>query len=660
MRDFENLPQAVGEGQGFNPIEEQDLKFAGESMSDEQALKLVIQDTELAERFPLSKTVASQWTAADDLYRAYVNAEAWPNSKLLKSALPMPVVMEAVETLLPQAHMAFFSAPQPFVLEPKGKTSPDAATAMSHLAMWAMDQAGFQEEIRKMLKSGLLYGTLIGKEGWATSVHSDRKYSTAPDGTAVITNKERSVSHPTFEYVSLRNTLVAPDTNCQDIQTSRFVVHQKFIDSMQLDDLGDTGDYKNVPTRAQLKSALSDSEFTKDSLQALKYARFREQQTELTTNPASADPLKRKLELLEYWTPDRVITVLQRTIVIRNEANPFGRLPFRSCCFVDVLDSFYGYGVAQLLSGEQALQQGILNRWVDGLSLSMNPMFLRKKGIGGKSQNIMASIGAVINDDGELEQIKVNDISQEAMNAIEASRDRASRRVGSNSGSNLSTGQLRTAEGVNAVTGDVQVKLQYFIETFAKLVFIPAIQSFIQLTKDNLEPEEMKAILSDKDEKALQQIDVMDIYNGKYSVDVLSSVKLSGRRAMAAMITPISQLIGQPSFMQQLQQQGKNFDMARFFSQVFEITGWPGDELVTDMSPEDMKRMQQSNPALVKAQADQQAAQTAHANALDIIEKKGDAQAGQAVVKSLLKPHTEAAAAHALAIAVPGEDGTAK
>lgn len=659
MPDFQNLPQAVDEGKGFSPIEEKDLAFEGEKLTDEQALKLVIQDTEVAEKFVSSKTLPAQWTAADDLYRAYVQAENWPNSKLPKSALPMPVVMEAIETLLPQAHMAFFSAPQPFSLEPKGKTSPEAATAMSHLVMWAMEQAGFQEEIRKLIKSGLMYGTLIAKEGWDSTVHSDKTYTPGADGMS-ITKRERTVSHPTFDYVSLRNSLVASDTTCQDVQTARYVIHQKFIDSYELDEFGKNGDYKNVPTRAQLKQALSDSEFTKDSLAASKYQRFREQQAETPTNQASADPLKRKLELLEYWTEDRVITVLQRTIVIRNEENPFGRLPFRSCCFIDVLDSFYGFGVAQLLAGEQGLQQGVLNRWVDGLSLSLNPMWHRKKGMGTKSQNIMASLGSVINDDGEMEPLQVQDISDAAMKAIEASRERASRRVGANSGSNLTTGQTRTAEGVQAVTGDVQVKLQYFIETFAQLVFIPAIQSFIQQTKDNLEPEEMKAILSDRDEKALAQIDVMDIYHGKYSVDVLSTVKLSGRRAMASMITPISQLIGQPSFMQQLQQQGKNFDMAAFFSEVGKVTGWPIDEMVTDMTPEDMQRMQQNNPALVKAQSDQAAAATAHGNALDIIEKKGDAQAGVSIVKSMLKPHEEAATAHALALATPGEEGTAK
>lgn len=654
MSEFDNLPQALGEGTGFNTIEKKDTAFPDEKMSDLAALKVVIQDVEFAEKFINSKTLPALWNGADDLFRDYVPRKTWPNSKKQRSAIPTPVIMEAIETsLLPQAHMAFFSDVQPFQLDPVGKTTPDAARAMSHLVCWGIQETGFVEEIRKCLKSGFLYGTLVGKYGWTTSKHTQRTYKRGKDGKMEISEAQRLISRPTFEYVSLRNLLVAPHTNCQDIRTAKNVTHQKFIDAIELDALRADDSYKNVPTQAQLKDLLiARAEATQNSLNGIQYPTWRENQAERPTTQGSADPLKQPLELLEYWTDDRVITVLQRTIVIRNDENPFGKLPFLSCSFIDVLDSFYGFGVSNLLAGEQWLQQGVLNKWVDSLSLKLNPMWHRKKGAGTNTQNIQTSPGRVVNDDGDLAPLEIESISQEAQGAIEASESRAARRVGANFGPEMPNQAMRTAEGVNAFTSGGQTRLQYFIETFADLVFKPAIRAFIELIKDNIEEDDLKAILSDKDTALVLQMQAKDegllsVYNGQYSVDVLSSVKLAGRKAMGAMIQPLAQLLGQPAMQSSLSQQGKKFDYAEFLQQVFEITGWPGGPLIQDMSPEDMQRMQQNNPALVKAQADSAKTDQTHKNAQELQEQKTDGQAGVAVVRSILKSHHDADSAAA-------------
>src|SRR6266705_1552435 len=136
MTDFNSLPHAIGEGEGYNPILKEDLAFGDEQLTDKAALAIVIQDTLIAEKFVQSKSLATEWSGADDLYRDYVPRQKWPNSDKFKSAIPMPVVMEAVESLLPQSHMAFFSEPQPFSLDAIGQTSPEAAKAMAHLVMW--------------------------------------------------------------------------------------------------------------------------------------------------------------------------------------------------------------------------------------------------------------------------------------------------------------------------------------------------------------------------------------------------------------------------------------------------------------------------------------------------------------------------------------------
>jgi hypothetical protein len=59
---------------------------------------------------------------------------------------------------------------------------------------------------------------------------------------------------------------------------------------------------------------------------------------------ATSDPNKQELEVVEYWTETQHYVVLNRKLCILNEKNTFGEIPYRSCCFTDVLDSFFGLG----------------------------------------------------------------------------------------------------------------------------------------------------------------------------------------------------------------------------------------------------------------------------------------------------------------------------
>jgi hypothetical protein len=597
---FETLPTAISEGDVGAPLTAEEL--LQDQLSDDSALKLVLLDTTVAEKYVSSKALPDEWNRINEAYRAAVKQQTWPGSNVPRASLSRPVIMEAVENLVAQVHMAFFSEKQPFSIGPKGKTTPAAARAIAKVLCWAMKQAGAKEEFRKMLKSSLLYGQLVGKWGWQIGEHDAPTYNRGEDGKVAKHNDKKEISQPTLEFIELPNILVDPSLRCHDIRRARYVIHQMFWPADELEYLADAG-YDNVPTREELAEILAaGSEATTDSLDASKVATDRQYQAEDQTKEFSANPLNQPLEILEYWTNDRVITVLQRKIVLRNEDNEFGCIPFNSCSFIDVVGAWYAFGCGRLLDGEQRFQAGVTNLWIDGLSMSLNPMFHRKKGIGASSQNIAASPGRVINDDGELAPLPVQSNTQEAMLALDASEHRASRLVGANFGAEMPTQAMRTAEGVNAFSASVQTRLQYFVENFADLVYIPVLEAFIQLCKDNLQPEQINAILSEEDGKAYEG-DALDIYNGGYSVEVLSSTKLTARRAMAALIPQFVNLFSAAPVQQSLESQAKKFDYAEFIQQAIDLTGWPVEGLIVDMTPEDQKRAMMNNPAVIAAQA---------------------------------------------------------
>jgi len=632
MSGFEKLAGAVEPSTLLAMPAAEDVAFEGEQLDDATALSMVLADASIAEKFLQSKGRPQEWNTLDELYRASVKIDKWPNGQP-KAHLSMPVVMEVVEMILPQSHLAFFSDKQPFLLTAKGKTTQAAARAAAKVLVWAIKCAGFKEEIRKMLKSCLLYGFCVGKWGWRSGTKPQKVYKRGAEGIESHTT-DVDMSEPTFDYVDLRNVLVDPALRSHDIRNSRYVIQQSFITAEDLDELRE--EFDNIPSRDALRKILAAKEEpTTDSLRGSKEQPSRDLQAEQQGVETSIDPLKQPLELLEYWTKDRVIVVLQRKIVLRNEENEFDCLPFVSCSFIDVLGAAYGFGIGKLLEGEQKFQIGTINAWVNSLSLVMSPAFHRKKGLTPGSQTIQIGPGTVVNDDGDLTPLPIQNITDQAMLAVQSSEARSRRRVGANFGSDMPTQAMRTAEGVHEFTAGLQVKLQYFVENFSDLVFLPALESFICMAKDRLTPDEINAILTEEDGKAFEG-EILEVYNGYYGLEALSSTKLAARRAMAAMLPMLMQLVSAQPVQDSLALQGKKIDYAELVNQMLDLSGWDAPGIVVDMSPADQQRAAMSNPAMMKMMAEKQKMDQQQQNTLEQIEATATGRAGVQVVRHIL------------------------
>jgi len=162
---FEQLDTAIQATPSTTLLPDQ-VAWSDEQMADAAALQLVLSDTQKAKAFVLSKNMVVDWENVDNLYRSIPSRNAWPGTESARASLSMPVVMEAVEKLLPSIHLAFFSDKQPFLIEPEGKTTPEQARAFAALLRWCVKTSGFKEEIRKTLKSCLLYGFGAARWGW--------------------------------------------------------------------------------------------------------------------------------------------------------------------------------------------------------------------------------------------------------------------------------------------------------------------------------------------------------------------------------------------------------------------------------------------------------------------------------------------------------------
>src|SRR6185312_12681090 len=98
---FETLEQAIPSGEAQADILPAQVEFQ-DPWADEVALGIVLADINSGISFEQAKNFVTRMETADDLIRGYVRVRNWPNTDKARSALSVPVCMEAIEKLMPK------------------------------------------------------------------------------------------------------------------------------------------------------------------------------------------------------------------------------------------------------------------------------------------------------------------------------------------------------------------------------------------------------------------------------------------------------------------------------------------------------------------------------------------------------------------------------
>jgi hypothetical protein len=239
------------------------------------------------------------------------------------------------------------------------------------------------------------------------------------------------------------------------------------------------------------------------------------------------------------------------------------------------------------------------------------------------------------------------------MEMMAASDMRANEKVGANGGSNMPNQAMRTAEGVNAFASDVIQRLQYFLEQFINLVYLPTLEFFLELMHDHLTEEQINEILTESEGKAYEG-DITDVYNAQLNIDVIAGANMMAKFAAAQLAPMIIQLVSAGPVAQQFETAGKKFDYEEFISETLDMMGWDVEHLISDMTDADLKRVQERNAALQRIQGDLQVQAAKHQDNLSEIDAKASGQAGVATVRSILKQHELGAEQTVAGEQVPG------
>lgn len=647
---------------------------------DDSALQIVVQDAVRAENYEAMKQWVMQWPTASTLYQSPFAARYWEGTQTERANVPLYTVANAVNSLVPSILNGLFYENPPFMTQQRPGTRAMAARATSALLGYQLEDINFREELRLGVMNAVLFGTAIWKWGWESFTRERKIYrrksapmtlpSSIPGQPATqIHNDEEEieeesleeyVDRPCFEHiVNLRHVLVDPGLMVPDIRKAKYVIHRLYLTWKDLDRLRERPGFDIpsqedlimlfFPPREEAKSAIPEISIRNPLWDARAEARFED---------TTVDPFSQPLEVLERWDDEHYTVVLQQKLVICNDFNPYGVIPFLSVGWWDVPEAFWSMGLAKTIGSEQRLQQGITNLWLDQASLNLNGVYIRVRGKSVPTQSIRIAPGKIVDVDNKDDFAPLGRTAPvpEAGQHLALSQQRAETISGANEistqGQAGTTGHsniARSAAGANLLAQGGGMKSSDFVEKLANQVIIPFLYGAHELNRALMPLSTMRYILGEELQHEFATApgggDMVELLNARVKFSILAASKMQARRNMAQALPMIVQFLTNEQTTQQLAVAGYRVDVVEIMRMFFEVSDWKNfNDVVIKMSAEEQQRHMQMQPGVQQAQMNAQKLQAAqqmqdqkHQQAMELVDTENIDRAGREVLRHSLE-----------------------
>ena len=666
-----------------------DEKTGTWEFDDRAAVKLVLDDTATADNYLNINQWAAGWTLADTLYQSPAAGSAFEGGNIGQANVPKFIVSNHISSIVPKLMGGIFYEDPPFTLRPLPGTSQEIVRAKTALFSAQLGEMKFEEEAERALDQMALLGTCVMKWGYLEFKKKQKKYirkapqivetspldqkptliDTPDSDEVVIQYIEKLYSRPWIKYCDLRSILIDPGTRVGDIRNAKWVVYRDYANYADLDTLRGVEGY-DIPDEYILRDfflhgvssggdniALTIPEAMRGYIQ---HAVPRNYKT-------SANPLEHSMEILERWDHDRVIVVLSfngHNILIRNEANPYGKLPFFSANWRNIPDAFYGQGLGLLIGSEQLVEQGVTNLALDLLAYGLQPTAVRKKGFNTLTQNTRWGQGKIIDVDEDVDKafkfLQMPPVPGEAWQFIQQAQASAASTSGANEqvvqgagAAGIRTTGMRSGTGAAAVVQANASRLDGPDGRFIRQIFIPWLYQMDELNNDLLPTSVLRQTLGEELGETFK-VDHIEYRNAKIEYEVLAGAHLGAKKEMAQALPLIMQLLNNPTFVQNVTDGGYMFDGIAIFKAFVDAAGWKfSQDFLRKMTNEEKQKHDANSPAALQqnqlqAQKQSQLSQFQHDEQMEDAKQLGKAGA------EVLRQTTE----HALTnMEVEGEPG---
>ena len=601
---------------------------------DEAALKLVVDDAARADNYANINQWSSAWTESDIILQSPRQSSAFDGGNVAQANVPKYTLSNHISSIVPKIMEGLFYEDPPFLLRPRPGTKQEvtrAKTALFSAQLWDMK---FRTQMERGVDQMALLGTTIFKWGYLEHDTKVKKYRRKAGQATLNTTiptpaidtpesddfeifvEEVKISRPWIKYTDIRTVLVSEGCRVGDIREAQWVIYRDYATYDDLNGLREVPGY-NIPSEVDLKSFfLSNPTVGSDNITMtipegmrgyLQHALPRSFKT-------SADPMQAPMELLERWDKDKVIVVLSfsgKNILIRNEANPYGKLPFFSANWRNLPDSFYGQGLGQLIGSEQIVEQGITNLALDLLAYGLQPTAVRKKGFNVPTQMTRWKQGGIIDVDEDVDKafkfLTMPPVPGEAWQFLQQAQQAAAATSGANeivgqggtTGGGRGTG-MRSATGAAAVIQANASRLDGPTSRLVEQVFEPWIYQMDQLNNELLPTSVLRRVLGEE-LGAIYMGDHIEFRNAKFEYEVLAGAHLGAKKEMAQALPVIIQLLNNPTFVKNVNDAHYQFDAVAIFKAFTDAAGWKfSQSFLRPMTQEEAGRYEQNSPAAMQ------------------------------------------------------------
>lgn len=570
------------------------LKLALDQINEQYALTLV---NETFSKYEQWRTINHdpRWRVHDMLYCAYVPPRVWPGTQIPRSSLPNPVVFEQIETALPQIVQSIFADKDWFGVNAEKGTKPEDARAvksyLNYVLSYARDNFGrtFEIEAENVIRSVLKYGN-----------------------GPILLEWDAERNHVAPQSIDLRDIYVDPATPTPCVDDSRAVIVRRLFTLNQLEGMrGQPG--VSLPA----SDVLVHFSRTVPGVSADQTKRLQEAQRKVTYNPQadawSPMPSDNQVEVLVYYTPTRIIWVLNRQWVAVNMDNPYGFIPLVIAPCYSVLSRFYAMSMADVLEPTQLYSQALLNARLDELNLELMPPRSKKRG-GAMTPSQYRWYPGVVQEFENADDIVVhrtNNVTANIQNELAFLEMSAQKRTGVNSmasGIPTPSNANRTMGGIQTQLSGGALRLSPIVKHIENFLIIPMMYKILEMTRIHKGDE---GFVPGFDEDVETEIPASSL-TSQVRFRIVASSKMVSRQQLLQMFPVLTQYLLQGPFVQQLSRLGMTVDFKEMLAMLQDAAGLSeAYALVREMTPEEREIANQPSPdVMAQLQAKQQDTQT--------------------------------------------------
>lgn len=611
---------------------------------DQAAVKMVLDDAQQADTFQNINQWAAGWAMADIVYQSPSNTSAFDGGQPATANVSKYTVSNHLSAIVPKIMEGIFYEDPYFLLRPRPSVTQDIVRAKTAVFSLQLDEMKFEEESEALLDQMGLLGTCIAKWGWQAKKENRRVYTRKTDKTKITdtngkmievdtpesddfeeTIEEIDTARPWFKFTDIRTVLVSTGTRRGDIRKAKWVIYRDYATYEDLDLLRGQMGYM-IPDEDVLKEMFAKPLSTgPDNIVMTIPEQMRGYiQHAIPRNyKASADPLQNGLEIMERWDKDKVIVVLcfnGHCILIRNEANPYQKVPFYSANWRNIQDSFYGQGLGQLIGSEQIVEQSITNMALDQVAYGLQPTAVRKKGFNALTQDTRWELGGIIDVDDDVDKsfkfMTMPPVPSEAFQFLAQAKSDAAATSGSNElvgqGGSLSGARstgMRSGTGAAGVIAANASRLDGPSGRYVRQVVQPWLYQMDELNNRFLPAKILRRILGEElgpiegSGGKLFSVDHMDYRKAVLDFEVLAGSKLGAKKEMAQFLPLMLQIFNNPTFTQSLTDAGQKWDSLAIFKTFCDAAGFKfSQNFVVPQTPQERQRAQANSPAALQQQ----------------------------------------------------------